>query len=492
MYRLILLVVLLLLAGPAQAIDTDDRLLVWVADGVRPGELFDRSDRGVIAYMDGDGEIVQELIDVPANTVYLTACTERATSPDGEHFAFFIGDNTNGSLYIISGQAEPVEILNINPRACLGLGTFRWLEDGARFAYVDYDEGQGITNGTFNIHQTTDPETVVFTYENVAAFDYTFDALTLVEVFPDYVEVLHGPVDDLIETTRIYTEEENCPFQSGAVTAVRPGTVGVLLGQNCTGRNTFDLYTVDAGLLSANRVLAGATGRNQDGRPVFTDQSAATGVFSATGDAGLYLMYPDGLLGNFSASLAYVDLTQVGTLDGLYDFVVTPRQPSRTLSASPVVSPDEAYLAIIRQTADVDSALLIFNLQTEAEILRVSGGNLGNTVSTMAFNQAGDTLYYVTGGTDGASNLLFALNPATGETEELARGNFYAPLVIAPDGGEALLMNQATAGASDDPYLNLDVIDLTSGEITTVAEGATIAEGEIETQRFIYPLSWRG
>jgi hypothetical protein len=485
-YRaLIFICVLMILSLPAQAIDEEDTLLVWLADGLRPGELASNSERGSLALMNGAGEISETILELPANAVNVAACTEQATAPDGSAFAYYVGNDTSGSVYVINAAGEAAQIRNVGRRSCLGLGTLQWTDDSGTLALLNADAiaNTEMIQGTLALHPADALDEASFERDNVAAFKLNDDNVAFIEVFNDYVSIYEGAPDDLTEVTRLYSARENCGFRASDIAYVNDGTLAVILGQNCTGSNTWDLYRVDIASRSANRLL------REDTRAGFFSQAAAMHIISAGGNT-VYAGTPDGLLGNFSAELRRIDMANPIVDDPVFDFIVTPRQPAGTFSTAPRFSPDGRYIAIIRQTADVQSTLVIIDLRTTDTVTEVSGGSAGSTISAMAFDSS-NSLYYLVGGVDGADNLLRNVDLSSGDDTDIVRGNFIPPLVLNADASEAVLLNRDLTGADDDPFFDLVAASLSDGSLSTIYSGAELDDSdEITTLRFASPLWW--
>ena len=484
--RALLFVCLLwIVALPIQAVEDDDTFLVWLADGLRPGELANGGERGSLVLMNGAGEVVETVLELPANAINAGACTENAVAPDGSAFAYYVGNDTSGTVYVMDRDGNTAAISNQGRRSCLGLGTLQWVEGSSAFALLDADpvDNTQMVQGTLTVYEAADAEQTRFERDNVAAYDLSGDDIALVEVFNDYVTIYAGGYDTLSEVTRLYSARENCAFRASDITYVDDGTLAVLMGQNCTGLNTWDLYRVDIASRSANRVL------RETSRAGFFSQAASTHLLT-TGGGTVYAGTPDGLLGNFSSELRRINMSNASADDVAFDFIVAPRQPAGTFSAAPRFSPDGNTAALVRQTADVQSTLLIVDLTTPEAVTEISGGSAGNTIAAVTF-AGNDTLYYLVGGVDGADTLLRRVDLSSGDADDVVRGNFVPPLVIAPEGDEALLLNRDLTDA-DDPFFDLVAVNLDDGSISTVYSGIELDDaGEIVTQQFASPLWWR-
>jgi hypothetical protein len=480
----------LLFVGNIHAVNNRDTFIVWLANGQNPANV---SSRGSVVMMNGNGEILQEITPVRATDAFVLSCTEQATSPNGRHSAFYVGGNTGGTLYIVTGTNTPVAIPNVSPFTCLGMGSFIWREDSNGFAYINYSNTQNIPHGQLVVASVNTPTTPSYTLDDVAAFHLSNNQLAVVEVVSDSVRVKTGTLNSpLTEVSRIYSDREGCPFRAGDIHRVTNNTLTVMLGQNCRGTNAWALYNVDIPARIANRVLAGGTGRNNAGTPVFVSQAASNLLIGSSSTDSVYVAFPDGLLGNFSAFIHSVDLRRIQPIDSPdHDFIVMPRMPLGNDSAIPALSRNGRYLVTVRQTADIISSLLLFDLNTHDAVTAIPVGTRGDYISATAFTPDCRNLYYLAGRTNGNENGLYRLPVNSSSTTEVTRGNFIGPLVIAPDNNQALLMTQTTGGVNNIPYLNLVAVDLRNGNITPIFEGAEFGADGLRTRnQFAMPLLW--
>jgi hypothetical protein len=118
----------------ARAVDAGDNLLVWLGNGAAPGS-HTAENPGQLALMDADGNVVRTLMDIPPFATRVIPCGSAATSPDGEHFAFFVGTDS-GSLYLMSGAAAPALVNDGIPAStCVG-GDMLAYSDGSQIMYL--------------------------------------------------------------------------------------------------------------------------------------------------------------------------------------------------------------------------------------------------------------------------------------------------------------------------------------------------------------------
>ena len=122
-------------AMSANAQEEPIKILAWVGSGTGPDE-HSISEPGQIVYLTSDGQI-EVLFDLPQGTNRVIPCTEQATSPNGRHFAFYVGNET-GSLYQVDGADLPVEVdRGVSAMSCVGMGTFQYSPDSGRFGFID-------------------------------------------------------------------------------------------------------------------------------------------------------------------------------------------------------------------------------------------------------------------------------------------------------------------------------------------------------------------
>jgi Tol biopolymer transport system component len=484
LFKRIVLCGMLLLAAAipsVRAIDDDDRVLVWEAPGLQASAA---TDPGRIAYLDGGGRMETAIV-LDGNIDMVMPCTERATSPGERYAVFYAGNPVEGTLYLVRGDDEPVEVATVAERSCIGMGSFRWSPDGDSFAYIDYQrnlQGPDFPSGTLLRYDASDISTPSFSADDVAAFDIRDDATAYVEALDDHV-LVHA---DDTEVIQIFTDRANCRFRSAALSYLTPETLALALGQSCRG-NTWALYLIDIERRSANRVLISETGAN--GGASFQANAQTLALFPATRGSTLAVTYAEGVLGNYSALGQVIDLRDVQPGDPFIQNAVMPRQPRQSDTAVPAISDDRRWMAFVQQPFSGTATLHIMDLASQSTVYTIDAGAEGATIVSMAFTQNSNRLIYLAGGIDGDDNVLHSVNLGSGESTRIVRGTFQPPLVAAPAGDEVLV--QSWQEEDDIRFLTLDVVDVGAGTVETLVNRTQIVDGEIEDRLFVQPLFWR-
>ncbi|MFW5691281.1 MAG: hypothetical protein ACOCXZ_02160 [Chloroflexota bacterium] len=489
----LLVMLLTLLPLTVDAIGGGDRLLVWLADGAGPGALTNPNARGALVLMNGDGEVERTIAELNAAALNVQRCGTTPDSPNGSTVAIYAGSNERGSLYLMTGTDDPAVLTGIPWRTCLGPDTLQWAEDSGSLALINYDLTGTLSAGILGIYPTSAPDNPSFTRADVAAFFYDGTRLALVEAGGDFVSVHSGTPAELTELTRLFSGRAGCPHRGAALTYTGPEALAVALGENCGSGNRWSVNIVDIPQRVTNRLLEEPTGPNGRGAANFFAQAGVLALW--TNDVGdtLVLTYPNGVLGNFSAEVVRIDLRRAQDYALLFDNAVMPRQPISTPSSAPVTTQDGRWLAIVEQNANRVSALHLIDLETGTLARTIDQPEPGALFSAIAFTPDSSSLYYVVGGTDGDVNVLYrtTLTGSAEPPEPVAEGRFVGPLIVAPNGREAVISERATGGDRDEPYLNLIAVDLRNGDRETVFTGAEVVDGALTNRRFAWPLSWR-
>ncbi len=489
---IILLLCLLLFAtvSYAQDDDPDNLILAWLGDGETPSNIV---QRGNIVLMDGHGAILNTIKTVTANDSYVITCTEQPTAPNGNYHALYVGGNTGGNLYIIQPNAEITTITNINAYACLGMGSFVWQKDSRSFAYINYSNTENIPYGQLNIHPTDDANQTLHTFDNIASFDYQPDSLATVEVYRDTLRIHYGTLDGgLNEVARLFTPNETCVFRATHVEQVNAETLALLSGYRCNNINRWNLNLIDIPSRTNNLILNAPTGQNNEGVTAFSAQTPVNSLFSTTDGNGLYLTYPDGVLGNYSVIIRPIDIRRPFVVsEQIIPLMIMSRLPSSNPAATPILSPDGRYLAFTQQTADVVSSQFIYDLSSFEKINSAVIGSRGDTISASVFAPDSQNIYLISGGINGQANAIIKMNINNQGLTEVTRGNFLAPLVLSPDGHHALVLQQAIGGVNNLPYVDLQRVDLASGQTDLVFAGSDLGpDGRFTRRQFAVPLFW--
>jgi hypothetical protein len=161
-------------------------------------------------------------------------------------------------------------------------------------------------------------------------------------------------------------------------------------------------------------------------------------------------------------------------------------------NAFPERSADGRWLALVSTTPNAENSLLVFDLaDLSVAPIMLSAGSAGDVILDMAFSCINERLFFIAGGANG-DNSLVAVDLSNGSDFRVRRGRFAPGIAVAPDGRTVVAMDwQVLEDETEPPYLNTVQIDVDSGAVTTLFEGADIVEGEVTNQRFAMPISWR-
>jgi hypothetical protein len=145
----------------AAILDGNDRILVWTAPVIAPGQQT-AVEPGVLSWMDQSGGLVT-VLPVPQQANRVAACGRNAVSPDGRHFALFMGNDAGprgGSLYIMTDGGSPVEVDTVQFLACIGgNGRFTYSPNSQQFGYIAYEDTartSAFAQGTLKVGRTND------------------------------------------------------------------------------------------------------------------------------------------------------------------------------------------------------------------------------------------------------------------------------------------------------------------------------------------------
>jgi WD40 repeat protein len=397
------------------------------------------------------------------------------------------------------GTEAPIAVDEVVRSACLGAGTFRFSPDGSQFGFIDYEAGaagSSFADGFLKIHDAATGE-MLYQTESVTAFDIGGGVTAFVNFFTNdqgeadevAVQIWNGENDREVATLRPDDTEETgqCRFVSASVNVLPNGQLSLVLGQRCdqTGTTTWQLYTVNPAERTATRAASEpVTG----GYQAFARTN--TQFVSPDGNGFLFTV-PDGI----TANTAGLYLTP---LDSLTPQVVVERQivmPAVTTpaNATPDVSPDGRWLAMVQTSPNNENTLLIYDLSDlTLSPISYSAGSPGDVISAMQFTPDGSRLIAVVGGDDQANNSIVAFNLADGSDFRVERGRFNSYLALSQDGAQLAIGDwQVLEDPNEPPYLNLVSIDINESASTTLFEGAVVQDGEVVEQSFAVPLAYR-
>ncbi len=485
-------------ASVSDAIPEGSSVLVWTVNETAEPAVVGASNPGGLALLDGSGALTP-VLDLPDGTARVVACGESAVSPNSQYFVFYVGGD-EGALYYMNQQGQPVEIESAIRSVCLGGGTFDFSPDSSRFAFIDYepDAGQSsFADGFLRVYDATGG-TEVFSTESVTGFDIGNENVAFLNFFTNdqgqadevAVQIWNGESDREVATLRPDSSDETgqCRFTSGAVNILPDGNLSLILGQRCdrTGINTWQLYTVNVAERSATRA---ASEEVVGGYQSFARTNA---IFAAPDGSGFLFTVPDGVTANTSG-LFRVDAADLTTQQIVERQLVLPANTTPA-NATPEVSQDGRWLAIVQTTPNAENSLLIFDMMDlGVPPITLSAGSAGDTVSAMEFTADSSRLFAVVGGDDKTENSIVAINLSDGSDFRVERGRYNNNLVVSPDGSEIVIGDwEFLEDPNEPPFLNTVAIDVEMSATTVLYEGAVVENGEVVTQSFAVPLAWRG
>lgn len=469
-------------------------IFTWVEDGPSP-QQSSPSAAGEMGLMDSSGNF-SKLLDVPAQTSRVQFCGSEAVSPDSTLMAFYIGLDT-GTLYLMRGADAPQVIDEVPALTCLGSGGFQYSPDSSRLGWIAYEADAAsseFADGFLHLVQASDL-TEALVYENVIAFDLANEGAAFVSFFTndrseaDEAAVFwwDGNTEREVATLR---PDESCRYTSASIAAAPDGNLLLLIGHRCTSgdtRTSWQLYRVNVADRSAT-LAASAFAEGVFASFANTNQM----MVLPGGDAALF-MVPDGITAN-TVGLMTVNLEDLSTNEVIQRQGVAPTL-SGTPNATPVMSPDGRWLAMVVTSINNDNTLNVIDLNDPTvPPIAVSAGSRNDVISTMAFTPDSHRLIFIAGSADtgrNANNSLVALDLNTGSDFRIKRGRFAPGLAIAPDSSAVVVMDyQVLEDEGQPPYLNLVEVDVETSETTLLFEGATLVDGAVTEQRFALPLRW--
>ncbi|MCK6577011.1 MAG: hypothetical protein L6Q98_02770 [Anaerolineae bacterium] len=463
---------------------------------------------GVLAWIGGDGVInlsgrtaqialigtdgaISTLLEFPDTGRPAAACGERATSPDGQLFAFYVGDD-RGALYMMRGAQPPVALGEIEYLACLGMGTFRYSPAGGRFAYLDYVFGAALNDfadGVLRIYDSTSLAQVA-SFEDVVAYDLgDNDAAFLrfyasAEGIADEAAVIFWDGANERELATLLPTEEGCRFTSGQIVRVG-GDPLLVMGHRCTRGDTtthWQLYSVSVEEGSVTLI-------DSDSQPGSFVTFARTNVmFSSPDGETVYFTVPDGVTA-YTVAVAAIQLSQLAEPASLSIVVPVARQAvfpnySGTTNAAPRFAPDGRWLAAVVTSPDGDNQLVLMELDAPEDApLTVGAGARGDLIPAFAFSALSERLYYVAGGDD---NALYALDLASGAERRITRGQFVDALVV--QGDRAAVLERRLEEQPPAEFVDLVLVNLGDGSRRIVFRSEPVAGGG---STIAVPLTWR-
>ncbi len=476
--------------GHAHAQSDEPRVLAWIKPQAGSSEL-------VLVGMDGALETV---LDIPANATIVQTCGENAISPNQKYALLFIGNEANGTLYLMEDDQPPVSLhAPLHAMACVGFHGVQFSPDSRYVGFLSYQTdflNEPSPTSRLLVYDTATRE-MVGNFENVAAFSMNkSDGVVFVSFFKNAdkraIEVGVTFWDGRVQrevSTLFADESQSCYYLNASVQANDAGRIALALGYRCMrgdGRTQYQLYTVDAAARAATLLLSGQTGGQYF---PFTRTNA---TFIAPDGRTLYVALPDGLANN-TGSLYAVSL-EAPTLVPIvpqYGVFATLRPPNRPINNPPMLSLDGAWLALATNDPNDNGTLYVVDLNApELGAITLRVGNRGDIVSEMFFSNDNQRLFYVSGGANGNHNSAFALTLATGVSERISRGR-YGQGALAADGHRAALLNWVSFADNKPPYQSIVVLDLETAEQTLLYAGGQVINNELTNAQELRVLAWR-
>ncbi len=487
-----------LLIFPAFAQDApfpdDERLLVWWANGISPGlQLADNP--GQIAFVDNAGNL-EMVLQLPNGTERVLACGDKATSPNGDYFTFYAGDEI-GTLYMMRGIDTLFAIASdIQALTCAGNRTFLYTDDSQRFAYLDFEDNINVADfasGRLQIGMTSN-FAITHTFEQVTAFDTKDETIAFIQFFTnDQGQAIEAGIvqwqGEVGREVATLFADNGCEFTSSSITVQENGQFAIVMGHKCVnnGGTSWQFYTVNPENRSVTLVL-----QNQQAGGFFAF-SRTNNVYVAPDAETAYFTAPDGAT-NFSVGMFAVNFVNSSAIEIFPNSGIMPRyydDPYAPINHPPAVSADGNWLAVSRNNLSDEASINILDLSApELPPIMAPAGARGDVISEILFTPDNEQLIFVAGGAQGINNSIFAVDLATGTTFRVKRGRF-ANGLMSPTGDTVAIMNWQLIDEDEPLFLTLQVINIESGVETTLLQGADIVNNQVTNRRFAYPLSWR-
>ncbi|MCL4878691.1 MAG: hypothetical protein KJ064_18670 [Anaerolineae bacterium] len=471
-----------------------DQLLVWTAPAVLP-DTQAANATGDVALVDSAGNVVP-VVKVPDGANRVIACGANALSPDGRHFAFFMGVDSNqgGEIFLMTDGGTPTPIDKVQYLACQGgNGRFNFSPDSSRYAYIAYESDarqSEFADGTLRVGSTSD-YSVAFEERNVTSFDITDEGVGYLQFFTnekreaDEAAIAFWDGSSAREITA-FNVAEGCRYTSGYIKVGPNGHLWVVIRELCRDRNEWQLYDVNPEDRSVLVVL------KEEPRGASVSYAETNNIiFSPDGETMFYTL-PDGVGAN-SVTLYAAPASDFAAKKVVINGKARFRTYGGSVNANPVISPDKNWLAVVSDDGNSNYKLHIVNLANpDAAPLEVEAGSRGDSITFVQFTADSSRLIYTAGGVNGADNSLFAMELSSGSAFRIQRGNFTGWAAVSPAGDEvAILDYQIQAeGIRGPDFVNLEVINVDSGETTTLLTGGEVIDGEVKNTKFFAPFLW--
>ncbi len=478
-----------------QAADANDQILVWNAPAVAPGQQA-AEEVGDLVYIDGTGQTTV-LTEVLAQSSRVEACGPNAISPDGRHLALYMGTSGGvvSSLYLSTDGAEPVLVSDaFQPVACEGgNGILNFSEDSSRMVFIAYERQFQVEFADGILHIiSTDDYSELLASRNATAFDQNDDGVVFASFFTndrqeaDEVAVTwwDGNIDrELVAMLA----EDGCKYLSANVRLAPDGMIWLALAERCgSGPNTVHAYRINPADRSMELMFSEEAGG------AYAAFAQTNSIFFSGDGSMVFYTVPDGFT-NATASLhAYSMADGTTTIVMRQQVVVAAVDPPP--NAPLTISPDHNWVALVVTSPNgrENTLRLISLVDPTAAAIETPAGGQGDTVRYMAFTRDSSKLVYVAGGNDN-SLLMVDLTSSAPSPLRVRRGNYSQWATLSPDGTEiAILEFQIQPDDVRGPdYLNLQIVNLDTSEVTTIFEGGEVVDGEVTNAQFAAPIHWR-
>lgn len=476
-----------------------DRLILWTADASSPG-LHTTDAPGSLGILEPGGTIAP-LLSIPERTQTVEACGVNAYAPNRQHATLYIGreDSDGGRLYLLSaGNLENPAVLESNFQllGCRGGDApLQFAADSSYLAYLNYSETSRFeTYGQGELRvKTTEGQNLLASFMNVVSFDLHAEGIAFTQFFTnenrqaDEAVLMWWPFgSDSQDEVLTIQARRRCQFVSSQVLVASSDQLWLVLGERCASGTEWQLYRVDR--RAKRGLLAGVKSNTGSMVPY----AQVNHLVMSPDQQRLFYTTPDQVT-LATAELFMLWQDDLGSPLELIDRSVVVPQDREVLNASPQLSGDGRWLALVTYSPTRESTLHVIDLSDpEAEPYSYPAGASGDTVPYLAFTPDNQRLLFVAGGTNGEANLLGSMNLSSGVVERLARGTYSPWAALAPDASQLALLEwqPLPRGVRGNTPVDLVLINLSNGTRETLLEGGQVVNNGVQNERFASPLLW--
>lgn len=504
--RISLLLLALLVVGGVMSASANladgDRLLVWQAPAEAPQKQF--ADLvGDLAYIESDNT-VNTVAPILQQSTLVEPCTLHALSPDERQFAIYQGTEGGvvASLYLMTDGASPVLVDDsFSLLACRGgNGTMVYSKDSTRLAYIDYERANQVdfADGYFRLINLSDMSEL-YSQRQVTAFVLDGDTIIFARYFTD----TFNEADELAvvkynlangaeqEIATLYVEDdETCRFLNAKL-AFNNDKPYLSLVSRCKNQdsNLMSVYELDQA--GGDPVLL----FTEEARAQFAPYSETNNLIFANDGTTLIYTIPDGVTNNTVGVHAYgLETGDKTTL--IPQNVIVPTFSGTGNDAAWRVSRDGKWLGVVLNAPSFNErvGLRVISLDDPFAPQAVfDNRSQEDQLPYFSFNGDNDKVIFVAGGVDGDDNSIYTLDVAGGaEAERVVRGNFSrwatpSPRLTSLAILEYHILEDDVRGPD---WLDTVIIDLETGEKSTVFVGGEIVDGVSSNLQFAQPILW--